>query len=252
MSCPDSVRIDSGWNCTPSIGKLTVPQRHHQPVLRLRRHLEHVGHGVAVDDKRVVTGRGERARQAGQHANPRVSDLRRLAVHHLRGAHHFAAVHLSDALMAEAHPEHGDAPLAECADRFVRHAGILGSAGPRRHENGIGFECDQLVEGDGVVSVDHGLRAELTEVLHEVVDERVVVVDDEHPCAHHGNLAVAPAVATGDSPTVRGVCRSRSNARRLLHHRLRRGTHRPSRRRRSTPRCGCLPRCLPACSPASP
>ena len=38
---------------------------------------------------------------------------------------------------------------------------------------------DELVDGDGVVAHDLGGRAELAGVLHEVVDERVVVVDEQ-------------------------------------------------------------------------
>jgi hypothetical protein len=36
--------------------------------------------------------------------------------------------------------------------------------------------------------MDDGLGAELTEVLHEVVDERVVVVDHEHARSHIGTV----------------------------------------------------------------
>ena len=69
--------------------------------------------------------------------------------------------------------------------------GSSGLPGTRRHEHGVGLERAQLVERDRVVAVDDRLGAELPEVLHEVVDERVVVVDDEHP--HRGN-------ATGPGP----------------------------------------------------
>ena len=37
------------------------------------------------------------------------------------------------------------------------------------------------VDVDGVVAEDHGLGPELAQLLDEVVDERVVVVDDEDP-----------------------------------------------------------------------
>ena len=48
--------------------ELAVAQAHHQAVLRLGAHLEHVGHGVALDDERVVAGGGERGREAREHA----------------------------------------------------------------------------------------------------------------------------------------------------------------------------------------
>ena len=118
-----------------------------------------------------------------------------------------AAVDLADALVPEADAEHRDAGLAEGADGVDRHAdvgGIVRAAGAGRDEDRVGLERLQLGERDRVVAVHDRFGAELTEVLHEVVDERVVVVDHEHP--HVGNatgprpgdrtgLAKVPAVA---------------------------------------------------------
>ena len=49
---------------------------------------------------------------------------------------------------------------------------------------------------DGVVAVDHRVGPELAQLLDEVVDERVVVVDDQHAGRHGGPIvpgAGAPA-----------------------------------------------------------
>ena len=109
----------------------------------------------------------------------------------LRRAHDLAAEELADALVAEAHAEHRDAALAEVADRVVREAGVLGPARARaRSSTASGVERDDLVERDRVVAVHDRLRAELTEVLHEVVDERVVVVDDEDASSHGASTLV--------------------------------------------------------------
>ena len=55
--------------------------------------------------------------------------------------------------------------------------------GPRAGADQDGVDVVELVEVDLVVAPDRGVRAELGEVLDEVVDEAVVVVDDEdaHP-----------------------------------------------------------------------
>ena len=118
---------------------------------------------------------------------PVVADLRRLAVHHVRRAHDLAAVELADALVAEAHAEHRDAALAEArGSRRSRARRPRAGPGPGEISTASGSSAAHLVERDRVVAVHDRLRAELTEVLHEVVDERVVVVDDEH--AHAGTL----------------------------------------------------------------
>ena len=168
-------------------GELAVPEPHHQAVLGLGRQLEHVGNRITLHDERVVARRGERIRDAREHADITMADLGGLPVHHARRPHHVAAVELADALQAEADAEHRDAALAEMANRLVRDAGIGRPARARRHEHRIGRHRVHLVERDRVVTVHDRFGAELTEVLHEVVDERVVVVDHQNPRAHASN-----------------------------------------------------------------
>ena len=105
-------------------------------------------------------------------------------MHHSWCAHDGTAVDLADALVPQADAEHRHPALAEMADRVVGHAGILGAPRTGRHEHRVGFERGERVEVDGVVAVHDGLRAELTEVLDEVVDERVVVVDHDDARSH--------------------------------------------------------------------
>ena len=114
-------------------------------------------------------------------------------MHHLRGTHDLPAEELADALVAEAHAEHGHAGRAEHPNRVVRHPGVSrdavpGSPGPGDTSTASGSSATSVVERQGVVTVDDGLGAELTEVLHEVVDERVVVVDHEHARSHIGTV----------------------------------------------------------------
>ncbi len=117
--------------------------------------------------------------QAGEQAVAGVADHRRLAVHDLAGPHHLAAVELADALVAEAHAEHRHAPAAELVDGGVGDAGVLRAAGAGRDEHRRRLEVDELVERRLVVPVDERVGPQLPQVLDEVVDERVVVVDDE-------------------------------------------------------------------------
>ena len=59
-----------------------------------------------------------------------------------------------------------------------------GVPGPGRDQHGVGLERLELGEGELVVAVHERLGAELAQVLHEVVDEAVVVVDHQHPGGH--------------------------------------------------------------------
>ena len=116
-----------GMELDPLDGEVPVAQPHHHPVRRLGRHLQAAGQRRSFHDQRVVPGGFEGVGNTLVESRPAVADERRLAVHHLAGAHHPAAVQLADALVAEAHPEHGD-HAREGTDHVVRHTGVVGRA----------------------------------------------------------------------------------------------------------------------------
>ena len=202
-SCPAAVRIDSGWNCTPSTSELAVAEAHDQPVVGLGGDLEHVGQRVALDDQRVVAGRLERVGQTGEDADAVVADEGGLAVHHLRGADDLAPEHLADALEAEADAEHRDAPLGRGAgSASLEIPASTGGPGPgeiRMPSGGSRASASTVIAS---LRSTIGLGAELAQVLDEVVDERVVVVDDEDARAHG---PVTLPVARPTAPPVPGV-----------------------------------------------
>ena len=169
-----------------------MAQAHDDAVVGLGGDLEHVGHRGPVDDERVVAGGLERVGQPGEHAGVVVADQRGLAVHDLGRPHDVAAEHLADALVAEAHAEAPGARPAKCADDLVRQAGVLGAAGPGLMSTPSGSSSTICVEGERVAAVHERLGAELAQVLDEVVDERVVVVDDEDPGAHGAAQGTGP------------------------------------------------------------
>ena len=117
----------------------------------------------------------------------------------LRGALDGGAEHGPDRLVAEAHPEGGDAALRAPAQDG--HAGprARGLAGPRADEHSVDL-VDEGHDVVGVVAPDHRVGPELRQVLDEVVDEAVVVVDDEDP--HGAHDTAEPASATPAWATV--------------------------------------------------
>ena len=95
-------------------------------------------------------------------------------------------------------PSTGTPRSPKCADRR-RSRGRRPRAGPGPGEisTASGSSGVHLVERDRVVAVHDRLRAQLPQVLHEVVDERVVVVDHEHP--RHGATSRLPECRRGIS-----------------------------------------------------
>ena len=55
----------------------------------------------------------------------------------------------------------------------------IGVAGAGRQQHGLGLQRPGLLDGQGVVADDKRLRAQLAQVVDEVVGEAVVVIDDE-------------------------------------------------------------------------
>src|SRR5262245_49012511 len=161
--------------------ELAVAHRHDLAVVRPSRELERLGAALALDHQAVVARRLERARQAGEEPAPVVVDLRGLAVHQRARAHHTPAEGLADALVPEADAEHRDAALREGADRGDGDAGVGRPARARRDDERVGRAREQLGHGRDVVADDLDVRAELAQVLDEVVREGVVVIDHQQP-----------------------------------------------------------------------
>ena len=105
-----------------------------------------------------------------------------------------AAEDLPDALMAQAHAEQRDLP-GQLADGGQRHAPVPGPSRSRRDQHRVGILGPDPGDVDGVVAEDDRRRAQLTQLLDEVVDERVVVVEDEYPRSHGAMVTEAPGAA---------------------------------------------------------
>ncbi len=95
-----------------------------------------------------------------------------------------------------------------------------GRPGPGEITIPAGRSASHIGQAQVVVAADDGLRAELAQVLDEVVDERVVVVDYQDGAAHgSGTLATLAVLAPESrlvprpSPADRCPCRGRRRER---------------------------------------
>ena len=159
-------------------GEFLVLQPHDGAVFGFGRDFEAVGESVTLHDEGVVAGCLKRGLDAGEDTFSLVMNKRGLAVHEFAGSDDITAKDLADTLVTEANPEEGNVfskfPNYIATDSgFSRGAGTGGNTDLRRR-----FFAD-FIERDLVVSMHLHLRAQFSEVLDEVVGERVVVVDDE-------------------------------------------------------------------------
>ena len=143
--------------------ELAVAQAHHQPVLGLGGDLEHVGNRIALDDERVVARRGERARQAGEHADARrggsPTSCRASRAARARRCRRRAR-RCTAARGTRRAPERPARRSARIAS--FESPASPGRPGPGEIEHRVGREVVHLVERDRVVAVHDRLRAELT------------------------------------------------------------------------------------------
>ena len=242
-SWPCSVRIDSGWNCTPSIGS----SRWRRPITRPSSDSALTsstsGTRVALDDERVVPGGGERARAGRRTRRCRrgrsATSCRASPAGHARPRRRRAGRCTGGrgTRRARARRPRRSARIASF-DTPTSSGCVPGSPGPGDTSTASGSSATQLVERDRVVTVDDRLGAELPEVLHEVVDERVVVVDHQHPRSHIGHGTGPVTAARRRVNLAQAVARTtKSQSNRPPPHRAR-GTRRPRKAGKHEPAVG--------------
>ena len=112
-----------------------------------------------------------------------VPDFRKLAMHRNRRAHDLAAERIADRLMAEADAEDGNG-LRRLRDQIEADAGFFRRAGTGRKDDGFRVGHDDVAACHLIVAVNDDIRAQFTEIVHQVEGEAVVIVDkDNHAVA---------------------------------------------------------------------
>ena len=110
-------------------------------------------------------------------------------------ANHVAPEGLCEGLVTKADAEHRDAGFREGTHRFQRNACVIWRARPGRHHDEVRLTSDQLGNARTVVAHDLEIDALLAEQLHEVVGERVVVVDHQHARHAQSSWLIARSIA---------------------------------------------------------
>src|SRR5687768_4390321 len=94
-----------------------------------------------------------------------------------------AAEGLGDCLVAQAHAKRRDCG-AKSADQLDRNTCVARDTWARRDDDEVWRELARLLDGDGVIAFDRDARAELAQILVQVVGEAVVVVDQQDVGTH--------------------------------------------------------------------
>ena len=153
------------------------------------------GQRLRRDDKRMITRGGKWIWQSGENARPVVMDLRGLAVHQPIRVDNLSAKSFRDALVTQANAEQGHGRREPAHDLFA-YSRFGGSSRSRGDANMCRLQFGNFINRDGVVTPNNGFTAKLAKILHEVVGERIVIIEDEQ----HGFAWLRPPA---ESPSLR-------------------------------------------------
>ncbi len=142
-------------------------------------HLEAIRQGSALSDQRMVAGRCKRVLQAGKDTCTAMMDLRSFSVHDFFRVDHPATKRLRNALMPKADTQNRDSARI-FANASERNPSLIRCAGPGRNDDVTGIQGCNLLNGDRIVSNHFDLLTQLPAVLHQVVGERIVVIDHQN------------------------------------------------------------------------
>src|SRR5690242_2006690 len=131
----------------------------------------------------MVSSSGKRLPEVLENGAAVVHDLAGLSVHEVRRANHLSCKGRSQRLMSQTHSENRQ--LACEVTKYVHaDARFVGCAGAWGDHNALGMQGFDLANSHLVVTSHDYVRTKFSQVLHQVVGERVVIVQDEnHVCS---------------------------------------------------------------------
>jgi hypothetical protein len=126
----------------------------------------------------MIAGGFERLAEPPENAFSIMMNQRGLPMHEPLRPDHIAAEDFPHALMSETDAQ-DRAVWGKTADHFTADAGFRWGAGPRGDANPLGIQGRDFIQGDPVIALHEERGSQFAEVLHEVIGEGVVVIDDE-------------------------------------------------------------------------
>src|SRR6185437_4176717 len=136
------------------------------------------GQALFGDDERVVAGGRQRLGRTAKEGSAIVLDFADLAMHHLRRAHNLAPEGGADGLVSQADTQNR-LLAGKMANQFNADAGFMRRTWAGRNQDVAGIESFNIPDGNLVIAAHLNGLTHLAEILHQVVGEGIVVVEDE-------------------------------------------------------------------------
>jgi len=141
---------------------------------------EFLGQCFWLNHETVVARGLERVFEAGEEPLPIVMNHVGLAMHEILSPHDRGPKRLAHRLMAEAYAKQRQAAFQPLA-AFDRDASLTRRARAGGNDDSLRFAFQDFVNRDLVVAMDFNVerRVDLAQPLHEIVGERVVIIDEQ-------------------------------------------------------------------------
>src|SRR5579872_6681506 len=124
----------------------------------------------------MIAGSGHRHRETLEDSFVVVHDCAGLAMHDMSCADHTAPECFADRLVSEAHSQHWNL-TGEMADQLDADSCLMRRTRAGRDHNSLRTQAFDLADGHLIVAANLDLGSQLADVLHQVVGERIVVVE---------------------------------------------------------------------------
>ena len=162
--------------------KLPVTQSHDDPraigFSRFRTDLQFGRQTFFRHDERVIAGCGHGLGRVAEERFAIVLDLAGLAMHKLMRPDHVAAERRTNRLMPQANAQHRKLP-SKVPDQFNADAGLLRRTGARRDNDAFRTHGFNLRRSYLVIAAHLYLLSQFSQILHQVVGKRIVIIEDE-------------------------------------------------------------------------
>lgn len=169
-------------------GIFAMANSHQHPITKTMGRGDKTGReGLFSDDERMISRRCKGVWETLIDSLSIMEDLARLAMHQGLGPYDLPSEGLSDRLMPETDSENRNPPCKRL-DRCDRDSGLIRRTGARGDHDMGGMHRFDLRNRNRVIPKDPDFCPEGAERLHEVIGERIVIIDDENHASDHADF----------------------------------------------------------------
>src|SRR5258708_7660655 len=142
-------------------------------------HFEFGRQVLFLHDERVITGCGEWRLKVFEDRSSVMLHLTRFAVHKVGCAYDFPAESSPQSLMAQADAQNRQF-AGQMPEKIDADTCLLWGTRPGRDHNTLRAHGLNFFDRDLVVAADYHFRTQFAQILHQVVGERIVIIEHKH------------------------------------------------------------------------